>query len=199
MNPDFSKYRYSLINRSAIAALLLFFTFSFNIASGQNPREEKPPLRERLFYGGNFGLQFGTITDIQVSPVIGLWVRPRIAVAIGPDYRFYKYRYDKTHIYGGKAYIEFVVIQDLGSFLPFGANTGVFLHIENEFLNLESAFWKAQPGDNQRFNMNTVLAGGGISQQMGRRSSLNIAVLWALNDSGYGIYSNPEFRVSFIF
>jgi hypothetical protein len=44
-----------------------------------------------------------------------------------------------------------------------------------------------------------VLAGPGLSQQIGRRASLNFMVLWPLNDSGYDIYSKPEIRVSFSF
>ena len=80
-----------------------------------------------------------------------------------------------------------------------GAHIGVFLHFEDELLSLQSSFWKNPPITSERFYINTVLAGGGISQQIGRRSSLNIMVLWALNDSGYDVYSNPEIRVSFNF
>ena len=179
--------------------ILLFLFSSFSLVSGQRSREEAPPLRERLFFGGSFGLQFGSITDIQVSPVVGLWLLPRLAVAVGPDYRFYKDWYGKTNIYGGKAYLEYVVIQNLGSIIPIGANTGIFLHLEDEALSLESAFWKNPPVTSDRFSINTVLAGAGISQQIGRRSSLNFIVLWALNDSGIQVYSNPEIRISFIF
>jgi hypothetical protein len=179
---------------------VLLITFSsLSVVSGQNRKEEKPPLNERLFYGGNFALQFGTITDIQVSPVIGLWVLPRLAVAAGPDYRFYKDRFDRTNIYGGKSYMQFVVIRNISSFIPIGSNIGIFLHIEDELLSLESSFWKDPPVFSKRFYINTLLAGGGISQQIGRRSSLNIMVLWALNDSGYAVYGNPEIRVSFSF
>ena len=178
---------------------ILFLFASTSIISGQRSREEPPPFRERLFFGGSLGLQFGTVTDIQVSPVIGLWVLPRLAVAVGPDYRFYKYRDLRTDIYGGKGYIQFVVIQNLNSVLPLGVNTGVFLHLEDELLSLESYFWKNPPVTSQRFYINTILAGGGISQQIGRRSSLNFMVLWALNESVYDVYSNPEIRVSFNF
>jgi hypothetical protein len=184
--------------RVTLFTVLLLFV-SASMISAQKTREAAPPLRERIFFGGNFGLQFGSITDIQVSPVIGLWLLPRLAIAIGPDYRFYKDRYNHTDIYGGKGYIEFVVIQNINSFIPIGSNTGIFLHAENELLSLESSFWKNTPITSDRFILNTVLAGGGISQQISRRSSLNIMVLWALNDSQYGVYSNPEIRVSFIF
>jgi hypothetical protein len=178
--------------------ILLLFTSASTI-SGQKTREEPPPFRERLFFGGNFGLQLGTITDIQVSPVVGLWVLPRLAVAVGPDYRFFKYQSERTNIYGGKGYLQFVVFQDINSIIPIGIHTGIFLHLEDELLSLESSFWKNPPATSNRFYINTILAGGGISQQIGRRSSLDIMVLWALNDSGYDVYSNPEIRISFVF
>jgi hypothetical protein len=183
--------------KTAIFALLLLFT-SFSTIYSQESRKEAPPLKERLFFGGNFGLQFGTITDIQVSPIIGLWVLPRLAVALGPDYRFYKDPYDQTNLYGVKGYLQFVAIKNINSFLPVGANTGIFLQVENDLLSLESSFWINQSASG-RFYVNTVLGGGGISQQLGRRASLNLMVLWALNDSNYQIYGNPEIRISFTF
>jgi hypothetical protein len=187
------------INRNRNGVLMIFFIFaSFSIVSAQTTKEEAPSLRERLFYGGSLGLQFGTITDIQVSPVIGLWLLPRLAVAAGPDYRFYKFADAKTNIYGGRGYLQFVVIQNLSSIVPIGANTGIFLHLEDEVLSLESTFWN-KSFDSYRFAVNTVLAGGGISQQIGRRSSINLIFLWALNDPGVDLYSNPEIRISFIF
>ena len=185
------------IQNIALIVLLLFVATPALIA--QRVREEPPPLSQRLFFGGNLGLQFGTITDIQISPVVGVWLLPRLAVAIGPDYRYFKYQSDHTSIYGGKGYVQFVVIKDISTFLPIGTNTGVFLHLEDEVLSLESSYWKDPPVFSSRFNINTVLAGGGISQQIGRRSSIDIMMLWVLNNPGFDVYSNPEFRISFIF
>ena len=185
------------LRNTSLTILLLFASVS--IISGQKSREEPPPFKERLFFGGSFGLQLGTVTDIQISPVIGLWVFPRLAVAVGPNYRFYKSYHERTNIYGAKGYIQFVVIKDISSVIPIGANMGVFLHLEDELLSLQSSFWKDPPITSDRFYINTILAGGGISQQIGRRSSLNFMVLWALNESEYGVYSNPEIRVSFSF
>jgi hypothetical protein len=190
--------------------VFLFLFMSFSMLSGQKSKEDQlpfgedtkdqaPPFKERLFFGGNFGLMFGTLTDIQISPVIGYWVLPRVAVAVGPTYRYLKNEFDRTAIYGGKAYIQLVVIQDLNSFLPVGVHTGIFLHVENELLSLKTSFWKTPPYTSDRFYVNTVLAGGGISQQIGRRASLNFMILWPLNDPSYDIYSKPELRVSFTF
>jgi hypothetical protein len=186
------------IRKPVLAILIL--TTSLSAVSAQSVREEAPPLKERLFFGGNIGLQFGTITDIQVAPVVGLWVLPRLAVALGPDYHFFKYQNLQTNIYGGKGYMEFVIFQNINKFIPMGSNTGIFIHVEDELLSLESAFWKEQNTyTSERFYINTILAGPGLSQQIGRRASLNIMFLWALNDSGYGIYGNPDIRVSFTF
>ncbi len=182
----------------------IYVVVSFLIISspvyGQSLSDDTPPFRERLFFGGNMGLQFGTMTDIQIAPVVGFWVLPRVAVAIGPDYHYFKYQNLKTNIYGAKGYVELVVFQNINKFVPLGANTGIFIHLEDELLSLESAFWKEQNTyTTSRFYVNSLLVGPGLSQQIGRRSSLNLMVLWVLNDSGYGIYSNPDIRVSFTF
>jgi hypothetical protein len=186
-----------------IRSLIIFLSFLHLMTVSdvycQQLRDDTPPLRERIFFGGNFGLQFGTLTDIQISPVVGIWLLPRVSVAAGPDYRFYKYRSDRTDIYGFKAYSELVLIRDLGSVLPVGANTGVFLHLEDEVLSLESAFWKSSPVFSKRFYTNTLLAGGGISQQIGKRGSMNIMILWSLNENIYDVTSYPDIRISFTF
>lgn len=201
----------ALIQRFRKVLLInLLALITFSVISGQNTKDDQfpydqndkdsaPSFKERLFYGGNLGLLFGSVTDIQISPVIGYWVLPRIAIALGPDYRYYKDIGASTSIYGGKAYLQLVVIQDLNSIFPFGAHTGIFFHVEDELLSLKANFWKYPLNPRGRFYVNTVLVGAGISQQIGRRSSLNFMLLWPLNDSGYDIYSKPEIRVSFIF
>jgi hypothetical protein len=185
--------------RQSAAFIVIFVTLSFTAAFAQKTIKEAPPFRERLFFGGSLGLQFGTITDIEAAPVAGFWILPRLAVAAGPNYRFYKDQIGRTDIYGGRAYVQFVVIQDLNSMIPVGLNFGLFLHVEDELLSLESEFWKDPPVTSERFLINTILAGAGMSQPMGRRSSMNMMVLWALNKSDYDIYGTPEIRVSFIF
>ncbi len=177
----------------------LFLLLAVQAASAQRERSEPPPLRERIFYGGSFGLQIGTITNIEASPIIGFWVLPRLAVAAGPNYRFYKDPTGKTDIYGGRGYTEFVLINNINSILPIGLNMGIFFHFEDEFMSLDSEFWQISTSATTRYNINTLLAGAGISQPVGRRSSINMMVLWALNESEYDIYGSPEFRVSFIF
>lgn len=186
------------IRKISCLIILILILFPASLHS-QRTRNEPPPLRERIFFGGSFGLQLGTITDIQVSPIAGIWVLPRVAIALGPTYRFYKDYFTKTDLYGGRGYVQFAVIQNLSNIIPIGSNTGIFLHLEDELLSLESAAWKSPPYSSDRFFVNTVLAGAGLSQQIGKRAAVNMMVLWAVNESDYNIYSNPEIRVSFTF
>jgi hypothetical protein len=190
-------------NRRKIMILCLL-TLIIPAVSGQvSSKEESPALKERIFFGGNFSLQLGTITNIEVSPVIGFWLRPRIAIALGPDYNYYKDPYLKTSIYGGRGYVQFVVLRDLNKFIPIGNGTGIFLHLEDEVLSLDSYAWKNVTSSPGRFSINTALAGAGLSQQIGRRAAINFMVLWAIFESDpeltSAIYSNPEIRIGFVF
>jgi hypothetical protein len=198
MDNNFKRAFYQIL-RLVFVLLILNLTIFQDRVYAQVRREEAPPLRERIFFGGSLGLQFGTITDIQVAPIVGLWLRPRLAVAIGPNYRFYKDPVFRTDIYGGRAYSEFVFIQDLNSLIPLGIHLGFFLHAEDELLSLQSSTWKDPPYTSSRFYVNTLLAGFGISQHLGPKASMNFQVLWALNDSYYDLYSDPEFRITFTF
>jgi hypothetical protein len=190
------RFRYNI--RIIVITILFLFT-SVQAIFAQGSKDEAPPLRERIFFGGNVGLQFGTITDIQVSPVVGLWLLPRLSVAAGPDYRYYKDPYNGTSIYGGKAYLQLVVLKNINSVIPVGANTNIVAHLEDELLSLKTSFWKNPPYTSDRFYLNSILAGGGISQEIGRRASLDLLVLWVLNESQYSVYNNPEIRISFTF
>lgn len=197
-NRDFKALK-RVLNRKNLFFPLLFAFLTVSGIRAQTIKEQAPPISERIFFGGSFGLQFGTLTNIQVSPVVGLWLLPRLSIAAGPDFTYYKFYNDKTTMYGGKAYTQFVILQDLNNIVPLGIHMGMFFHLEDELLNLESAYWKNPPYASERFNINTLLVGGGISQQLGRRSFMNVVLLWAVNDSGYQVYGEPEIRLSFNF
>jgi hypothetical protein len=166
--------------------------------SGQTDRRAVPPLRERLFFGGDVGLQFGTITNIHVSPTIGVWLTPRLSIAGGPTYEYYKDPYGSTDIWGPRAYSQFMIIKDINNIIPIGMGMGIGTHIEYEGLSLEKSFFV---GDNEpgRIYVSSFLAGFVVNQSLGSRSFMSITVLWALSENEYQIYSNPEIRIGFMF
>ncbi len=42
-----------------------------NNAPIAKPRKERVPLKDKLVFGGSMGLQFGTFTNINLSPILG--------------------------------------------------------------------------------------------------------------------------------
>ena len=191
-----SKFGTTALRRLQIytALVLIGLCTSYSAVSGQNSRDEKPPVKERLFYGGSLGLQFGTYTDIDISPVLGLWLLPRLNIAAGPKYRYLKYYEERASIFGARAYSQFFFIKDINNIIPINVHLGLFLHVEDEFFKVNYT----DGIDTEEFYINAPLVGAGISEPLGRRSSLNLMVLWALEDD-YDFYSDPEIRISIIF
>ena len=92
-------------------------------------------------------------------------------------------------------------IKDLSEAIGLGLNFGLFGHAEYEILSLESRYFEigAPPDAVGRFNLHSVLIGGGIYQPIGRRAGFLIMVLWNLNETASSPYSNPIFRIGFNF
>lgn len=184
--------------------MVLLLVLSFSLLQAQ--WEEKPPLRDRIFFGGNFGLQFGTVTNIEISPLAGIYLTPRLAVGPGIKYEYFKSDYPgfvpyETHIYGGTAFARYMAIKDLSEAIGLGLNFGIFGHVEYEILSLESKYFEigAPPDAEGRFFLNSILIGGGVFQPIGRRGGFLFMVLWNLNETASSPYSNPIFRIGFNF
>jgi len=168
--------------------------------------EDPPSFRDRLFFGGNFGLSFGNTTSIVVSPLAGLRITPRLDGGLGLRYEYFKYNYPgyvpfETHIFGGSIFSRYMVIKDISEAIGLGGlNSGLFLQGEYEMLSLESEHFdlsNSYPGE--RFSLHSVLVGGGFYMPMGQRSGFLFTVLWNLNESYNSIYSNPIIRFGFNF
>jgi hypothetical protein len=204
-----TKFRFMYLNNVSyrryfrlvrISLIMILFIISFLVSYGQNRREETPPLRDRIFFGGSFGLQLGTYTSIEINPVIGIRLLPRLSIAAGPGYEYLQYQKISTSIFSVRGYLQFAVLQDIDRFIPLGVHSSIVFHAEDELLNLDSQYWKANVTQrDNRFFVNSLLIGGGLSQQIGRKGSFNILVLWVVTDSVYDIYNNPEIRIGFTF
>ena len=185
-----------MVKRFVTRLLLIVLLASSTTVSlfSQEQERDTPTFAQRLFFGGDFGLTAGTITDIKLAPLVGIWITPRLAVAAGPEYRYYKSPYNKYHIFGAQAYGEFYMIQNLNNLIPIGLNTGIYAHIEEEVLSISSKTYNVE-----KETLTTLLVGAGISQPMGPRSAMHVTLLWAISGTGYEYYNNPEIKVSFVF
>ncbi|MBL7925173.1 MAG: hypothetical protein JNL88_13305 [Bacteroidia bacterium] len=148
-------------------------------------KEARRPLKDRLFFGGNLGLSFGTLTYINVSPVIGYRLTEKFGAGLGPVYTYYsdnrdrRYKYE-THMYGGRTFAQYQVMEN------------VLLYSEYELINMEVPdllFTKLI-----RKNISSLFVGGGYAQNIGGRTSLSLMVLFNVIEGDYRIYENPVIR-----
>ncbi|MFN4233944.1 MAG: hypothetical protein ACK4IK_03965 [Bacteroidia bacterium] len=164
-----------------IYTLILIILISLE-SNGQVGIQNKEPIGDRFFYGGNFGLMFGTITYVELSPLIGYRITDRLSAGPGISYIYLQdNRFDlSTSIYGGRLFARYNITDYL------------FGHGEYEVLNRESPY--SLEG---RVNVTSIFVGGGYRQRLGPNSFLSIMGLWNLNDSEYSIYRNPIIRMGF--
>lgn len=166
--------------------------------------DEEVTWRDRLFFGGNLSLSVGTITAIQVSPLVGYRITPRWSAGLGIDYEYYKSsgRYFgsipvsaySTSIFGGNLFTNYVFLKNFPT-----DGLSLLAQTEYEALSLEKKYFKDY-NSSGRFILNSFFVGGGIRQRMGRRSSVNILLMWNLNETQYSpYYNNPMLKFNFIF
>jgi hypothetical protein len=147
------------------------------------PPEDKKMLSDRVFSGGNFGLQLGQYTIVHLAPLIGLKLTERITVGAGGILTIFRdNRSDYTStIYGARAFQRFYVY-----------GNQIYTHVEGEVLNGE---WLPA----QRFEIYNVLAGLGYQQLISDRVYFDITVMGNILPSEYSPYSIPVVRGGIIF
>ncbi|MCC7232349.1 MAG: hypothetical protein IT242_05355 [Bacteroidia bacterium] len=153
------------------------------------PYQPKSDFWNRIFVGGNLGLQFGTETFVEVAPVIGYKVTERFMTGIGIKYLYYRFKdayadYSLNE-YGGSVFTRYLVLDNL------------FAHLEYEVLNVPDFYNSFRP--DARINVGSLFAGGGYRQMMGSRSAIELMILFNLNESRYSPYQNPIIRLGFAF
>ena len=187
-----------LINMQVYSILLILFV-CFSTAYSQETYKNKPD--KRFFIGGNLGLQLGSITYIDVSPLVGYKFTENFAGGIGLSYQYFKnnnhsfnYAINETNIYGGRIFARYYFNTD--NFLE-----NIFLHTEFEVLNLDaitnysSYFTINVNPEINRVNVPAFFVGAGLRQPISGNSYITIIVLWDLIEDEYSPYVNPVIRV----
>ena len=160
--------------------LFLCIITSAHAQWGEEPMDEKPSIRDRMFFGGGFGLNFSSYYDFfSISPIVGYKVTDKLAGGLMFQYRFTKY----------KAYTPNIKTNDYGvsPFLRYNVFGPIFLHTEYEYLNYE---FPITPTESQRISFNSFLAGGGFFQPLGRNAGFYAMALY--NFSYKSNYSSPQ-------
>ena len=179
-----------LINKILIFKLIIAIIFLFNTLnlqaqeySRENSQQEEGKLIDKLVFGGNLGLLFGSTTLIDISPTVGYRVKSPFIVGAGATYIYYSDEYYSTYIYGGKLFASYDIFKS------------VFATCEFELLNWE--YYNLASSETERVWVEGYLVGLGYYQQLGERSRVSITVLWNLNETSKSLYKNPIIRVGF--
>jgi hypothetical protein len=169
-----------------ILAILTTYTLliAYTGVNAQNtdPRGFEP---DRLFWGGNLGAGFGTITNVDVSPTLGYMFFDRFGAGLGFTYQYY----------ADKRYVPAVTLSITGArvFARLYPLEQLFLHGEYEFLSYTTNMYTGI--DKERINVSGLLGGGGYRYQVGGNSWAYLMILYNFNETIYTPYSNPVFRV----
>lgn len=190
----------SLLN-SLLLVLLLF------IANNSMAQEEfesnKGRFTDKIFFGGSLGLQFGTLTLIDISPVVGYRVTEKLETGLGFTYKYYRYKdyfidyntgigYDlESNILGGSVFARYHIFEN------------VFAHVEFEQLRYQfNNYYSTGSGiqsEQQVANINSFFIGGGYRQMVSQGSYFYIMALWNLTEDAMSPYTNPVLRMGVVF
>ncbi len=192
--------------------LITFFLLSISVTTlyGQ---KEKDSLKvkdkgnrfiDQWVFGGYLTLQFGTITVVAISPQAGYFINPQNLIGIGLGYEYYNEKWYNQRIssslYTGRIFHEYTVFKTNNNPKRGMPNISFFTHLEYEAINLDRDFSRTDEFTTiNRFWVHGVLIGGGFKQHFGRRSSLNIVLLYNIIDDSRLPYDNPQFRIGFYF
>lgn len=152
--------------------------------------EEIPStLLDRLYFGGWFNIQFGNVTVIGLSPVVGYRLTPQYMLGVGLTYEYYK---DRRFTNG-------VDVLGYQLFSRYYFTPGIFVHGEYNAISYKKQT-ASIPEDRQWF-YSPLVGGGYFASFGGSRAGLNLTVLYNLNhDINNFRYPNPFiFRIEWVF
>ena len=167
---------------------LFFFQNSTNAQRDFDP-ESDPKFKDRMYYGGNLGLQFGTVTRIDISPLAGVMINSKFSTGVGATYQYYddaRFQGSSGSSYGGRFFARYNVLPN------------IFAYSEVESIN-----WNAYNYFNDRFQRTWTEAffiGAGYFTPFGPRGGANFTFLLNLKHENRNSYYNEPYviRVGFV-
>jgi hypothetical protein len=144
------------------------------------PASSKPPLRERIYYGGSVVFSFGSdVSRIGVFPMVAYKVTPKLSIGLEVGYEHVTYDdFDQSaDNYGGSVFSRYRVIPQL------------YLHAEYQMVNYE-IFTGFNTSDREVVPF--LLLGGGLCQKMGARTWAYVEVLFDVLQSDESPYEDWE-------
>ncbi|OJJ14482.1 hypothetical protein BKI52_42640 [marine bacterium AO1-C] len=145
--------------------------------------DNEDEIGRRWLTGGNFWLQFGNPTFIDISPTLGYKLTKNLIGGVGVGYLYSRFqlnnRFGQTldlqnQIYSGRLYLQYIINTEQ----IFGEGNRLFLYSEYELLRSD---YYDRTNEIQRVAyIQRPQIGGGLQQRLGR-VYVNLMVLYNLN------------------
>ncbi len=155
-----------------VQIFLLILLSSYCFGQKQFDPEGAPTFFDRVYFGGNFSLQFGSYTAIIISPLAGYMVTPRLSVGPGITYQYLK---GEAYDYLGRKYSYDSNIYGFRAFARYNITPMFFAHTEYESLKVD--FPSVDGTQLVREWVPGYFIGGGVFQRVGRRAGLGLTLL----------------------
>jgi hypothetical protein len=178
------------MKKSFVIIILMLLSLSV-FSQVEIDKEEKPPFKERIYFGGGFSATFGDITSVYVSPIVGYMITRGLSGGVGITYMYYKNNWYEpayeSHSYGYRLFLR----QNL-NFIP---KLPLFAYGEHESLNFEAVQYNNNTGEYylSRSWYPRLMLGLGIFTPFGRRGGFSFTVMYDVIYSGSttSAYNSP--------
>ena len=144
--------------------------------------------KQGVFVGGSLGLGFGDVDYVEVAPLVGTWLSPRVSVG---GSLIFRYRNDAiVRIQGGDS--DSVSTTDYGGsvFGRYFVWDAIYLQTEVEYLSYEVANFDLST---ERDDCTSLFVGGGAATPIGGGSLIYVEVLYNVTyaDDELSPYASP--------
>jgi len=130
----------------------------------QKSRKPSKGIGDRVYYGGTFGLSFGTFTSILVEPLVGFKMTEKLSTGIGIGFRYGKDNRTNSNLeytnYLGRFYARYIIIPR------------VYAHVEYMVESYDESFYFEGQSINKtgRTVVPFLFVGGGLRSPAGNGS-----------------------------
>ena len=150
-------------------------SYSSPIFAHSGETKPKSTIWQRVYYGGNVGLQFGNPVSILLSPALGYvpkteFLKGRLMYGLGGTYMYYNLKiYDQNYvssIYGGRLYVRYML------------SNNVYAYMEYE--NLNAPYYKDDGTATREWVPGFFVGGGYLTRFSNRGGGMMISALYNL-------------------
>jgi len=167
------------MKKLAFAALVLVLAFPAFAQTPEPPAKPKSSIKDRLFFGGGVGASFGTVDYVEIAPMLGFRVVPRVDLGLQPFYRWTSSSSGSTNDYGARVFARVRIVSSF------------FGEADYQYTSYEYPIYG---GGTTRSTHNAFLAGAGYTVSLGHSAGLYFSALYDFTYQGndpYRPYDSP--------